>query len=333
MTMSNIVQCLGDQTCSVWKPTNQNCVALNTNTSHLMRFKYDVHDVTVAFSNTSPDLGELRVGQTFKFTGPTDRLEISVLKTAVRGGKVKEVDFELRLGKGGVELVFVYVEETHLTIKGHNFAGESSSHILFKSLLFPFLQRKVMEPPSTVKKEVKIEVNLLEIIDLTNENDEDKEAVINVKREKATLEELDPIDLTNENDDKLVLENTTRDSLKREWYEEATLEEFDPKKMKTEHAHDQTAVKGEAGPPPSTTHRRLLKPSPTLASLLPTGPTPVSRSEILKGLWVYIKQWSLQDPNEKPFFTPNLAMQTIFGTDRIRGCSMGKYIKKHLTAL
>eukprot|EP00092_Neocalanus_flemingeri_P049702 GFUD01057208.1.p1 GENE.GFUD01057208.1~~GFUD01057208.1.p1 ORF type:complete len:158 (-),score=29.07 GFUD01057208.1:86-559(-) len=150
MTMSNIVQNLiGNQThCTVWKPKDQNqiCVALNTNTSHLMMFKYDTHDVTVAFSNISPDLGELRIGQTFNFTGPTDCLEISLLKTAVRGVKVKELDFELRLGQGRAELVDV--EETHLIIKGkgHMFAGESSSNVLFKNLLFPFSQRKVGEP-------------------------------------------------------------------------------------------------------------------------------------------------------------------------------------------
>ena len=298
MARNNIVQIVGNQTVQTdWKPadSNQNIVAMNTDTSHLMRFKYDEHDVTVAFSNTSPDLGELRVGQSFTFTGTNDSLEISLLKTAVRDGKVKELDFSLRLGKGGMELVFVIVEDTHLTIKGHRFAGESSSHILFKALLFPFLQRKVVEVKS-FKKEVKVEVKHLEIIDLTNEEEED-----------------------------------VPKTMKREWYEVATIEEMDHKRVKIEDK-DLPSVKGKTGPPPSTMIQ-LLQPSKTLAILLPNGEAPATRSEIMKGLWVYIKKQKLQDPNEKHFFTPDQAMQTIFGSDRIRGCSMAKYLKNHLTAV
>merc|ERR1712096_354459 len=222
--------------------------------------------------------------------GTNDSLEISLLKTAVRDGKVKELDFSLRLGKGGMELVFVIVEDTHLTIKGHRFAGESSSHILFKALLFPFLKRKVVEVKN-FKKKVKVE-----IIDLTNEEEED-----------------------------------VPKTMKREWYEVATIEEMDHKRVKIEDK-DLPSVKGKTGPPPSTMIQ-LLQPSKTLAILLPNGEAPVTRSEVMKGLWVYIKKQKLQDPNEKHFFTPDQAMQTIFGSDRIRGCSMAKYLKNHLTAV
>merc|ERR1712096_338472 len=113
------------------------------------------------------------------------------------------------------------------------FAGESNSHILFKALLFPFLQRKVVEVIS-FKKEVKVEVKHLEIIDLTNEEEED-----------------------------------VPKTMKREWYEAATIEEMDHKRVKIEDK-DLLSVKGKTGPPPSTMIQlQLLQPSKTLAILLP----------------------------------------------------------------
>merc|ERR1712096_314229 len=148
------------------------------------------------------------------------------------------------------------------------------------------------------KKEVKVEVKHLEIIDLTNEEEDD-----------------------------------VPKTMKREWYEAATIEEMDHKRVKIEDK-DLLSVKGKTGPPPSTMIQlQLLQPSKTLAILLPNGEAPATRSEIMKGLWVYIKKQKLQDPNEKHFFTPDQAMQTILGSDRIRGCSMAKYLKNHLTAV
>jgi len=305
-TMRNIVQLVGEQTVvSEWRPAQPGpWTVLDTNTGHLMRFKYDKHDVTVAFSHNSPDLGEIRVGQSFKFTGPRDSLEIRLLKTAVRNGKVKELDFSLTLGKGGRELVFVYVEDNHLTIKGHRFAGQSSSHILFQCLLFPFLQRKVVEFKDN-KKEVKVEVSMLEIIDLTNEDD---------VKEEYTEEEVQV------------------NGLKRERNEEASIEELDVKKVKVEEL---SSVKGETGPLPSTLKaiKHIYRPSPALSTILESGSTPVTRSELMKGLWIYIKKHNLQDPTDRSFFTPNLGMHGIFGSDRIRACSMGKFLKNHLSLL
>jgi len=306
--MRNIVQLVGEQTVvSDWRPAQPGpWTVLDINTAHLMRFKYDEHDVTVAFSNNSPDLGEIMVGQSFKFTGPRDSLEITLLKTAVRNGKVKEMDFSLTLGKGGKELVFVYVDETHMTIKGHRFAGQSSSHILFHCLLFPFLQRKVVVVDFKVdKKEVKDEVGMLEIIDLTNEDDLKEEYI--------------------EEEVKVV-------GLKRKWKQEATLEELDAKKVKHEEL---SSVKGETGPLPSTIKpkKHIYRPSAALSTVLETGSTPVTRSELMKGLWIYIKKHNLQDPTDRTFFTPNLGMQGIFGSERIRACSMAKFLKNHLSLL
>ena len=74
--MRNMVQFLGGQTVvSEWKPMDPfNYVALDTYTGHLMGVKYDQHDVTVVFSNNTPNLRELRVGQCFTFSGSKDIL-------------------------------------------------------------------------------------------------------------------------------------------------------------------------------------------------------------------------------------------------------------------
>ena len=305
--MRNVVQFLGGQTVvSEWKPMDPvNYVALDTYTGHLMGVKYDQHDVTVVFSNNTPNLRELRVGQCFTFSGSKDSLEISVVKAAVRDGKVKEMDFSLTLGKGGKELVFVYVEETHLTIKGHKFAGQSSSHILFNSLLFPLLQKRVNVPD--VKKEVKAKIEL-EIIDLSNEEEDVKEEFIDLTVEDGVKDEYVEIEVKT-------------NKLKRELYQEATIEEIDVKKIKLEL--DQAAsVKGKTGPLPSAS-ARLFQPSAALSTLLVSGSTPVTRSQVMKGLWAYIKLHNLQDPSDKNFFSPNLGMLGTFGSERIRGCSMG----------
>jgi len=336
---NNVVALLHNQAVtSDWVPADRNCLIdkRNINTDHLMRFKYDQHDVTVAFSSHSPSLEDFKVGQTFNFTGPSDKLKIRLEKTSKWRGKVKELDFSLRLDKGGKELVFVYVEESHLTIKGHNFAGRNSSHILFESLLHPFLRRKVLEAISTdFKTEIKKEDKLLEIIDLTD----DPEAV-NMKRERMeedtsreeskvkkikfevqqenTRNHVGVIDLVEE--DEIV-------TLKKEMSDESSLQEAKDVKI------EGVTITGVAGPLPSK--NRLYLPSPQLALLLPSGFLPLTRPQVVKGLWTYLKQRGLQDPTDKNFFTPDMTMRTIFGTERMRGVSvsMSKYIKEHITPI
>ena len=54
-------------------------------------------------------------------------------------------------------------------------------------------------------------------------------------------------------------------------------------------------------------------------------------SQVVKLLWAYLREKRLQDPENLNYFTPDLAMQGIFGTQKIRGFAMGKYLKGHLT--
>ena len=53
--------------------------------------------------------------------------------------------------------------------------------------------------------------------------------------------------------------------------------------------------------------------------------------QVMKLLWAYLREEGLQDPADKQFFTPNTAMQAIFGSARMRGATMSKFITNHLS--
>ena len=78
----------------------------------------------------------------------------------------------------------------------------------------------------------------------------------------------------------------------------------------------------------------LLRPhklSPELANLI--GKDEASRSECIKQLWAYLKEHNLQDPENKQYFFPDKKMAKVFGTDRMRGFGMSKFLSKHLFPL
>merc|ERR1711890_23167 len=80
----------------------------------------------------------------------------------------------------------------------------------------------------------------------------------------------------------------------------------------------------------------LTKPlnlSAELAKLLGTKKgEQLSRPEVVKRLWAYLKENKLQDPTNKQYFTPDKAMEPIFGKEKIRAFGMSKFLKKHLTS-
>jgi upstream activation factor subunit UAF30 len=63
------------------------------------------------------------------------------------------------------------------------------------------------------------------------------------------------------------------------------------------------------------------------------GAEQMSRTEIVKNLWAYIKENDLQDPADKRFILSDSKLKNVFGVDRFSGFSMNKLLNDHLTKL
>ena len=75
-----------------------------------------------------------------------------------------------------------------------------------------------------------------------------------------------------------------------------------------------------------------LNVSKELAAIIGTAKgEKISRPQVVKKLWAYLKENNLQDPENKQFFTPDAKMEPVFGSERIKAFSMSKYLKEHLT--
>lgn len=82
-----------------------------------------------------------------------------------------------------------------------------------------------------------------------------------------------------------------------------------------------------------TTNSGLMKPmalSEELADIIGKGPMP--RTEVVKGLWVYIKKHDLQDPANRRNILADEKLKKIFdGKDVVTMFEMTKLVSKHLT--
>src|SRR5687767_9678972 len=56
----------------------------------------------------------------------------------------------------------------------------------------------------------------------------------------------------------------------------------------------------------------------------------MSRLEVVKRLWAYIKENELQDPSDKRFIVCDERLMTIFKQDRIHSFTMNKFLTDHL---
>ncbi|CAG8777365.1 14954_t:CDS:2, partial [Racocetra persica] len=74
-------------------------------------------------------------------------------------------------------------------------------------------------------------------------------------------------------------------------------------------------------------HKPLVL-SPVLSEFLHA--EELSRLEVVKRLWKYIKENSLQDPNDKRFIVCDENLKNIFKQDRIHSFTMNKYLTDHL---
>merc|ERR1712055_639178 len=55
----------------------------------------------------------------------------------------------------------------------------------------------------------------------------------------------------------------------------------------------------------------------------------LSRPEVVKRLWAYIKEKKLQDPENKQYFKPDTTMEPVFGKDKVRAFGMARFLKTH----
>jgi chromatin remodeling complex protein RSC6 len=74
-----------------------------------------------------------------------------------------------------------------------------------------------------------------------------------------------------------------------------------------------------------------LKPSPQLAEVLGSA-TPISRPQVAKKVWVYIKKHKLQDPKKRREIIADENLKPVFGGKaRLDMFQMTKAISKHLS--
>jgi chromatin remodeling complex protein RSC6 len=82
---------------------------------------------------------------------------------------------------------------------------------------------------------------------------------------------------------------------------------------------------------PSAAFMKPVQPDETLAAVI--GPEPVSRTDITKRLWEYIRSKNLQDPENKTFIRADDALKKVFdGRDRVSMFEMTKLVFGHVKA-
>ncbi|KAG2185474.1 hypothetical protein INT44_002265, partial [Umbelopsis vinacea] len=85
-------------------------------------------------------------------------------------------------------------------------------------------------------------------------------------------------------------------------------------------------------PPKPKRNTGLNKPlilSPTLAAF--TGVSELSRPEVVKKLWKYIKEKDLQDPTDRRYILCDVELKKIFTQDRVNSFAMNRDLSAHLS--
>merc|ERR1711872_502947 len=94
------------------------------------------------------------------------------------------------------------------------------------------------------------------------------------------------------------------------------------------------AAKEESPAKTETKKSGITKPMKLSADLAAVvGQKQASRAECIKQLWAYLKKNNLQDADNKQYFTPDKKMAKIFGTEKIRGFGMAKFLTSHLSEI
>merc|ERR1712156_310624 len=101
-----------------------------------------------------------------------------------------------------------------------------------------------------------------------------------------------------------------------------------PKKASPKKNQKTDSPQKEKRPTPAAFTKKF-KPSKDLSAII--GKKEACRSEIVKELWTYLKKNNLQDPEAKQWFTPDKKMAKVFGTEKMKGFAMTKFINTHLS--
>jgi upstream activation factor subunit UAF30 len=72
---------------------------------------------------------------------------------------------------------------------------------------------------------------------------------------------------------------------------------------------------------------KVLKLSPELAALM--GEKNMSRPQVIKKMWAYVKENGLQDPEDKKFTICNPVLEKVMGVPRFQTFGMMKFMKTH----
>uniref|UniRef100_A0ACD5UGT8 Uncharacterized protein n=1 Tax=Avena sativa TaxID=4498 RepID=A0ACD5UGT8_AVESA len=91
----------------------------------------------------------------------------------------------------------------------------------------------------------------------------------------------------------------------------------------------ESATKRKRGGPGGL--NKICAISPELQAVV--GETAMSRTQIVKQLWAYIRQNNLQDPDDKRKIICNDELRIVFGTDATDMFKMNKLLAKHITPL
>lgn len=73
---------------------------------------------------------------------------------------------------------------------------------------------------------------------------------------------------------------------------------------------------------------KKVQPSPELGEIV--GREPISRSDVMKKVWDYIKERNLQDPENKRNIRADEKLRPIFNADKVSMFEMTALISKHL---
>ncbi len=75
---------------------------------------------------------------------------------------------------------------------------------------------------------------------------------------------------------------------------------------------------------------QLVTPSPALGAIV--GTAPLSRAEMTKRVWAYIKQHTLQDAQDRRQIRADATLKQVLGRDQVSMFELTKLLNQHVTA-